>query len=73
MKKPKKAADVHVDLGREAKIDAVVATYYRKGKCERCGKHAERERTFRGATLEECNEQANAWANSTLFHRRCEP
>lgn len=72
-KKPRKAADATVDItSRTPKIDVVVATYYRHGKCERCSKHAEREKTFRGPTLARCQEQADEWIKGPMLHRRCE-
>lgn len=56
----------------EPKIDKVRATYYRRGKCERCKKTAEREKTFSAATLQECRELADVWSETPILHRRCE-
>lgn len=58
-------------MSDKPRIDRVVTTYYRKGKCK-CGKVAERARTFQGPTLERCQEQADEWMQEPIRHRRCE-
>lgn len=70
---PRKSADVTVSLdSRTPKIDVVTGTFYRKGKCGACGKHAERTKSFRGPTLARCQEQADEWVKTPLRHKRCE-
>lgn len=57
----------------KAVVNQVSGEYFRKGKCAACGKSGvERTKTFSGATLEECNEAAEAWARQPLKHKRCE-
>lgn len=54
------------------RVDAVIGTFYRKGKCEVCGKHVERERSFRGTTYADMEQQGAAWGATPLVHKRCE-
>ena len=55
------------------RIDKVTAEYQRKGKCASCKRPVVRTRSFSGATLEECEEQATVWAEETaLLHKKCE-
>lgn len=54
------------------RVDAVHVTYYRKGKCEVCGKQAEREKTFTGPTYDDARRQAARWEERPIRHKRCE-
>lgn len=65
-------ADELEGLDRKPQVNLVTAQYYRKGKCEVCGKGAEREKTFSGTTLEECQAQADRWMETPIRHRKCE-
>lgn len=57
---------------RRSRVHSITASYFRKGKCARCGKSTERTRNFLGQSLAECNRQADAWMATPLLHRRCE-
>jgi hypothetical protein len=54
------------------RVDAVTASYFRKGRCTRCGKGTERTRSFLGSSLAECNRLADVWLATPLLHKRCE-
>ena len=54
------------------RIDVVQASYFRREKCEACGKTAERHRTFTGTSLADCDRQAKTWQERPLRHKKCE-
>lgn len=58
---------------RRSRVDKVTCTYFRKGKCEACGKSGvERTQNFSGTTMEMCEEQAAVWMRTPLVHKKCE-
>lgn len=54
-----------------ARIDRVSATCDRVGDCRKCKRTMVQQKTFSGATLEECQAQADAWVKTSVQHRRC--
>jgi hypothetical protein len=56
----------------QPRVDRVSGSYFRQGRCVVCGKSAEGSMTFTGAALADCDQQADAWYNTPLVHRRCE-
>lgn len=59
-------------MGGPARIDRLTMTYHRRGKCDICLNVVEREKSFVGKTLEDCQQQAEDWAKTPLRHKRCE-
>ena len=58
---------------RKPVVNAVSGEFFRKGKCDSCGRSGvERTKTFTGPTMENVQEQADAWAKQPLKHKRCE-
>jgi hypothetical protein len=56
------------------RVDAVEGEFFRKGKCDACGKSGvERTKTFRGKDMDEVYAKAAAWENEPLRHKKCEP
>lgn len=59
-------------MNDKPRVDRVLGTYFRKGKCQRCTGSVERTKTFEGLTLADCQTQADVWAQTPLRHKRCE-
>lgn len=57
---------------RTPRVDTVSGTYERVGKCEGCGKKLSRSKTFKGASLEDCQLQARIWGKLPFRHKGCE-
>lgn len=57
---------------KRPRIDKVEMSFERRGECKACGKHCNRSKTFRGATMEQCQAQADAWEQTPLMHAKCE-
>lgn len=46
--------------------------FYKKGKCEVCGKHAEREKAFASDEYHQMLSQGVEWQSQPIRHKRCE-
>lgn len=55
-----------------ARVDRVVGDYFRKGKCEVCGKSCERSKSIAADTYAAMEAKAAEWGKKPLTHKRCE-
>lgn len=54
------------------RIDTVSLSFFRKGKCARCGGSVERTKTFTGTSMTAAEERGARWGDEPLKHKRCE-
>lgn len=59
-------------MDEKPRVDKVSGEFFRKGRCERCGKQAERIRTFSAPTFDQVEAAGKAWGETPLLHKRCE-
>lgn len=56
----------------KTRVDKITGSFFRKGRCDLCGKQCERSRTFSGTTYATMQDRAKRWGEEPLMHRKCE-
>lgn len=59
-------------MEHQARIDAISATYERRGLCAHCHRAVTRQRTFTGQDMSVIEGAADTWTKTPLLHPRCE-
>lgn len=56
----------------EARIDKVTGEFFKKGRCEVCGRSAERTRQIEAATYHLMLKKGRDWSAAPVLHKKCE-
>ena len=58
---------------RKPRVDRVTGSFFKRGRCQVCGKFAHRDRTFSAPTYEAMMAKGEAWGKEPVLHKKCEP
>ena len=62
-------------MNDKPRVDKITLTVGLSGPCAECGKHAKRQRSFYGDTLNDLTRQSEEWAKTApkpFRHKKCE-